>query len=69
MKNEVRLTGYNFTVVYKGVEYEITTDVCFKVHLFPGSINPDPYENNHTPIEIVEFVEQTFFEGNTIGID
>ena len=69
MKNEVRLTGYNFTIQYNNIEYEISTDVWLKVYLFDGSIIPNPEENNHTPIEIKEFVEQEFWEGKAIGFD
>ena len=69
MKNEVRLAGYRFTVQYKGVEYEIITDVCLDVFLFDGSIIPNPVENNHTPMEIKEFVEQEFLKGKVIGFD
>lgn len=69
MENEVRLSGYNFSIKYDGVEYEISTDVCLKVYLFDGSITPEPEDNNHTPIEIKEFVEQMFWEGKAIGLD
>ena len=69
MKNEVRLTGYKFTIRYKDIEYEISTDVCLEVYLFNGSITPNPKENNHTPMEIKEFVEHEFWKGKAIGLD
>lgn len=69
MKNEVRLSGYNFTIYYENVEYEIITDVCLEVYLFDGSIKPDPVVNKHTPMEIKEFVEKMFSEGKAIGLD
>lgn len=68
MKNEVRLSGYNFIIQYGGVEYEVSTDVCLEVYLFDGSITPNPEDNNHTPMEIKEFVEQTFWDGKAIGL-
>lgn len=68
MKNEVRLTGYSFTIQYKNVEYQINTDVCLEVYVFDGSIIPNPKDNNHTPMEIKEFVEQTFWDGKAIGL-
>ncbi len=68
MENEVRLTGYKFNIHYNGVEYDVQTDVCLEVLLFDGSITPNPCDNNHTPMEIKEFVEQTFWDGGAIGL-
>ena len=69
MKNEVRLIGYNFLILYEGVEYAVSTDVCLSVHLYDGSIEPDPYDAGHTPMEIKEFVEDEFMNGRAIGLD
>lgn len=68
-KDVVRLSGYNFSIIYKGVEYELSSDVCLKVMLYDGSIKPNPEDAGHTPMEIKEFVEQTFWEGKAIGLD
>ena len=67
--NQVRLSGYNFMIIYNGIEYEISTDVCLDIYLFDGSITPDPSENSHTYIEIKDFVEEQFSNGNAIGLD
>lgn len=68
-ENEVRLTGYSFSIIYDDVEYEISTDVCLEPYIFEGSIEPSPEDNNHTPMEIKDFVEQTFMDGKAIGLD
>ena len=69
MKNEVRLSGYNFMIKYEGIESDVSTDACLKFMLYDGSITPDPFDNNHTPRDIKEFVEQMFWEGKAIGLD
>jgi len=68
MENEVRLSGYNFIVTYKDVEYELRTDVCLEPYIFEGSIKPNPEDAGHTPMEIKEFVEQVFLKGKAIGL-
>jgi hypothetical protein len=68
-ENEVRLTGYNFIIVYDGVEYNISADVCLDVMTHPDSIIPNPFNHNHTPMEIKEYVEETFMNGLAIGLN
>ena len=69
IKNEVRLTGYTFSVIYEGVEYEISADVCLEPFTHPGSITPNPFDHDHTPMEIKDYVEATFMNGLAIGLD
>ena len=69
MENEINLTGHCFSIVYEGVEYEVSTDVCYEVMLFDGSITPSPSDNGHTPMEISNFVESAIASGGVIGLD
>jgi hypothetical protein len=69
MKNDVTLSGYRFNIHYDGIEYDVITDTTFEVMLFDGSIEPNPEDNNHTPMEIYDFVEQMFWAGDVKGLD